>query len=139
MIVGLPAETVQSFKESVSSVVEGGQHHRVQFHNLSILPNAEMGDPAYQAEYGLRTVTSRIINNHAPPDRASDGIFETQELVIAAASFDEQGWRDMRTFAWLTSLYHMNHVLLPSILVTWKLSGRPFWRVIDALVEADPA
>ena len=48
MIVGLPAETPQSFKESVSSVVEGGQHHRVQFHNLSILPNAEMGDPEYQ-------------------------------------------------------------------------------------------
>jgi radical SAM superfamily enzyme YgiQ (UPF0313 family) len=138
MIVGLPAETVQSFKESVSTVVEGGQHHRVQFHNLSVLPNAEMGDPAYQARYALKTVTSRIINNHAPPDRTSDGIFETQQLVIASASFDEQGWRDMRTFAWLTSLYHMHQVLLPSILVTWKLSRLPFWRVIDALVEADP-
>jgi radical SAM superfamily enzyme YgiQ (UPF0313 family) len=138
MIVGLPAETVQSFKESVSSVVEGGQHHRVQFHNLSVLPNAEMGDPDYQARYALKTVTSRIINNHAPPERIPDGIFETQQLVISSASFDEQGWRDMRTFAWLTLLYHMNQVLLPSILVTWRLSGLPFWRVIDALVEADP-
>jgi radical SAM superfamily enzyme YgiQ (UPF0313 family) len=138
MIVGLPAETVRSFKESVSSVVERGQHHRVQFHNLTVLPNAEMGDPSYQAKYALKTVTSRIINNHARPERITDGIFETQQVVISSASFDKRGWRDMRTFAWLTLLYHMHQVLLPSILVTWKLSGLPFWRVIDALVEADP-
>ena len=35
----------------------------------------------------------------------------------------------MRTFAWLTSLYHMNHVLLPSILGD----------VVARLLEKDPA
>ena len=44
----------------------------------------------------------------------------------------------MRSFSWLTLLYHMHHLLLPSILVTWKLSGLPIWRAIDALVQADP-
>jgi hypothetical protein len=43
----------------------------------------------------------------------------------------------MRSFAWLSLLYHMHHVLLPSILVTWKLSNLPIWRAIDALVTAD--
>ena len=138
MIVGLPAETVETFKTSISSVLERGQHHRVQFHNLTILPNAEMGDPAYQAEYGLKTVTTKIVNNHAPADRLNDGIFETQQLVIASSSFDEEGWREMRTFAWLTLLYHLHHLLLPSLIVTWKLSGQPLWRAIDALVQADP-
>lgn len=137
MIVGLPAETPQSFKESVSRVVEGGQHHRVQFHNLTVLPNAEMGDPAYQRRYGLKTITSRIVNNHGPADPAPDGIYETQELVIAASSYSEAGWRDMRSFAWLTLLYHLHRVLQMPVLVTWKLSGLPLWRVIDALVVAD--
>jgi radical SAM superfamily enzyme YgiQ (UPF0313 family) len=138
MIVGLPAETVETFKTSVSSVLERGQHHRVQFHNLTILPNAEMGDPAYQATYGLKTVSTRIVNNHAPADRLDDGIFETQELVISSSSYSEEGWREMRTFAWLTLLYHLHHLLLPSLVVTWKLSGGPLWRAIDALVQADP-
>ena len=137
MIVGLPAETVQSFKESVSSVVERGQHHRVQFHNLTILPNAEMGDPEYQRQYALRTVTCKIVNNHASADAPPDGIHETQELVVSSSSYDAEGWREMRSFAWLTLLYHMHHVLLPSILVTWKLSNLPIWRAIDALVTAD--
>jgi radical SAM superfamily enzyme YgiQ (UPF0313 family) len=136
MIVGLPGETLQSFKESVSSVVERGQHHRVQFHNLSILPNAEMGDPSYRRKYGLKSVTCRIVNNHAPADTPADGIYETQELVVSSASFDEESWREMRTFAWLTQLYHLHHLLMPSILVTWKLSRLPIWRAIDALIFA---
>ncbi len=138
MIVGLPAETLPSFKESISSVVERGQHHRVQFHNLTILPNAEMGDPDYQRQYALKTVTCKIVNNHASVDAPPDGIYETQELVVSSSSYDEEGWREMRSFAWLTLLYHMHHLLLPSILVTWKLSGLPIWRSIDALVQADP-
>ncbi|MDX6388658.1 MAG: putative methyltransferase [Gaiellaceae bacterium] len=137
MIVGLPGETPLSFKESVSRVVEGGQHHRVQFHNLTILPNAEMGEPGYRDQYGLKTVTCRIVNNHAPADAPADGIFETQELVIASSSCSEAGWRDMRSFAWLTLLYHMHRLLQMPILVTWKLSGQPLWRVIDSLVGAD--
>lgn len=137
IIVGLPGETPRSLRESVSRVVEGGQHHRVQFHNLSVLPNAEMGDPDYQRLYGLRTITTRIVNNHAPADAPPDGIYETQELVISAASFSEAEWRDMRSFAWLTLTYHMHHLLLLATIVTWKLSQLPFWRVIDALMFAD--
>jgi radical SAM superfamily enzyme YgiQ (UPF0313 family) len=137
MIVGLPAETPLSLRESVSRVVEGGQHHRVQFHNLSILPNAEMGDPEYQRRYGLKTVTTRIVNNHAPAEVPPDGIYETQELVVSAASFSEAAWRDMRSFTWLTLTYHMHRLLQLATIVTWKLSGLPFWRVIDALMLAD--
>jgi radical SAM superfamily enzyme YgiQ (UPF0313 family) len=138
MIVGLPAETPQSFRDSVSRVVEGGQHHRVQFHNLSVLPNAEMGDPDYQREYELKTVTTRIVNNHAARETPPDGIYETQELVVSTASYSEAGWRDMRSFAWLTLTYHMHRLLQLTTIVTWKLSGLPFWRVIDALMLAEP-
>ena len=137
LIVGLPAETVSSFKQSISRVLEGGQHHRVQFHNLSILPNAEMGDSAYQAEYGLRTVTTNVVNNHAPPEAVRDGIVETQEIVIETAAMPREDWRHARTFAWLTSLYHLDHTLLLPILVTWKLTGLPLWQVIDVLIAAD--
>jgi hypothetical protein len=130
-IVGLPAETPASFRDSVSNIVAGGQHHRVQFHNLSVLPNAEMGDPAYQRRFGMKMVTTRIINNHASAEPPADGIYETQELVVAAASFTEADWRDMRTFAWLTLTYHMHRLLTVATTLTWKLSGLP--SRVDAL------
>ena len=51
---------------------------------------------------------------------------------------DEAEWRDMRSFAWLTLTYHMHRLLQLATIVTWKLSKLPFWRVIDALMLADP-
>jgi len=46
-ILGLPGDTYKSFADGVSSVIESGQHNRIQFNNLSILPNAEMAEPDY--------------------------------------------------------------------------------------------
>src|SRR5258708_2322564 len=64
LILGLPGETYDSFAEGVSEVISNGQHNRIQFNNLSILPNAEMGDPEYQKKYGMVTVETKIINIH---------------------------------------------------------------------------
>ncbi|MSR16003.1 MAG: radical SAM protein, partial [Gammaproteobacteria bacterium] len=64
LILGLPGETYDSFVDGVRLLMENGQHNRIQFNNLSILPNAEMGDPAYQKKYGMVTVESKIVNIH---------------------------------------------------------------------------
>ncbi len=69
MILGLPGETFDSFADGVSRLIENGQHNRIQFNNLSILPNAEMGNPAYQRRYGMVTVSSEIINIHGQRGR----------------------------------------------------------------------
>ena len=56
------------FAEGVSRVIENGQHNRIQFNNLSILPNAEMGDPEYQQNYGMETVA---VEDHQHPRLAA--------------------------------------------------------------------
>ncbi|MCX6896251.1 MAG: cobalamin-dependent protein [Verrucomicrobia bacterium] len=43
LILGLPGETYESFKAGIATVMESGQHNRIQFNDCSILPNAEMG------------------------------------------------------------------------------------------------
>ena len=49
---------------------------------------------------------------------------------MAAASFTEADWRDMRTFAWLTLTYHMHRLLTVATTITWKLSANSsrIWR-----------
>ena len=47
LILPLPGETYSSFCNGVDDLIRAGQHNRIQFNNLSILPNAEMGDPEY--------------------------------------------------------------------------------------------
>ena len=43
-ILGLPGDTYDVFANGVSMVIEAGQHNRIQYNNLSILPNAEMDE-----------------------------------------------------------------------------------------------
>ena len=76
MILGLPGETYDSFVNGIATLIENGQHNRIQFNNLSILPNAEMGDPAYQQRFGMVTVRSEIINIHGQRAALGDDVPE---------------------------------------------------------------
>jgi radical SAM superfamily enzyme YgiQ (UPF0313 family) len=136
-IIGLPGETVETFFNGVSDVIETGQHNRIQFNNLSILPNAEMGDPAYIAEFGLETVETDIVNMHGTLERPVDGITETQELVIATSALPRADWRRVRTFAWMSNLLHFNKMLQVPLLVLHHHSGARFRSMFEAFMDAD--
>src|SRR5438105_11397259 len=111
LILGLPGETYDSFANGIGQVIDNGQHNRIQFNNLSILPNAEMGDPEYQKKYGMVTVPTKIINVHGSLEEDIDGIAEMQQLVIATRAMPKDDWLRTRSFAWMTALLHFDKLL----------------------------
>lgn len=138
-ILCLPGETYESFVEGTSATIENGQHNRIQFINLSILPNARMGDPAYQREFGLETVCSTIINLHGAISPVPGDVPELQELVIASASMPKAHWVRARVFSWLVSLLHFDKLFqVPGILLHGVL-GMPYRDLFEAFLRADPA
>lgn len=137
LILGLPGETYESFVEGVSRVIENGQHNRIQFNNLSILPNAEMGDPAYQARYGMVTVESRIINIHGALETSEDDVYETQQLVVATDAMPAADWRRARTFAWMTALLHFDKLLQIPFILAHELGGIRYRDLVTAFVDVD--
>ena len=139
LILGLPGETFDSFADGVSRVIENGQHNRIQFNNLSILPNAEMGDPAYQAKFGMVTIESRIINIHGSLDESEDDIHEIQQLVIATRSMPHEDWRRTRSFSWMTALIHFDKLLQIPIIAAHEVSGVSYRQIIEAFQSVDAA
>ncbi len=119
LILGLPGETYESFADGVGSVIDNGQHNRIQFNNLSILPNAEMGDPAYREKYGMVTVETKIINIHGSlRETAEEEIYEVQDLVVATAAMPHADWVRTRAFCWMAALLHFDKALqIPVVLV----------------------
>lgn len=118
IILALPGETYDSFTNGVSEIIKNGQHHRIQFINLSVLPNAEMGKPSYQKEHGLEIVETKIVNIHGVETGAEDGIYETQELVIGTNTMDREDWVKARVFSWMTSFLYFDKLLqIPFILL----------------------
>ena len=139
LILGLPGETYESFVRGVDQLMENGQHNRIQFNNLSILPNAEMVDPAYQKKYGMVTVESKIINIHGERVELDDDVPEVQDLVVATAATPLADWRRTRTFCWMTALLHFDKLFQIPLILAHGISGISYRDMIEAFTQADPA
>ena len=135
LILGLPGETYESFVSGVDRLISSGQHNRIQFNNLSILPNAEMGDPAYQRRYGMVSVQSEIINIHGERVRLEDDVAEYQQLVIATDAMPLADWRKTRVFCWWAALLVFDKLFaLPMHAAHAK--GRSYREMIEAFMAA---
>jgi tRNA A37 methylthiotransferase MiaB len=139
LILGLPGETYGSFADGVQLLIETGQHNRIQFNNLSILPNAEMGDPAYQKKYGMVIVESKIINIHGERVELDDDVPELQQLVIATDAMPAADWRRTRAFCWITALLHFDKLFQIPLIVAHELSGATYRDMFEAFLDVDAA
>src|SRR6185503_16815199 len=135
LILGLPGETYESFADGVSRVIDNGQHNRIQFNNLSILPNAEMGDPEYQKKYGMEIIESAIINIHGSLAESKEEILEMQELVVATASTPRADWVRTRTFCWMTAFLHFDKVMQIPLIVLHETCGVSYREMFEAFLD----
>jgi len=133
MILGLPGETYDSFANGVSYLLENGQHNRIQFNNLAVLPNSEMGDPEYQKKYGMITVESKIINIHG--SLLEDEIPEVQQLVIATETMPKEDWAKTRAFCWMAALLHFDKVLQIPLILLHEIASVNYRELIDLFSE----
>jgi radical SAM superfamily enzyme YgiQ (UPF0313 family) len=137
LILGLPDETYETFVEGVNLLIETGQHNRIQFNNLSILPNAEMGSAEYRKQYGIVTVPSEIINIHGERIVLEDDVPEIQNLVIETASMPRADWRRTRSFCWMTALLHFDKLFQIPLMVAHEISQMTYRSMIEAFMDAD--
>ena len=137
LILGLPGETYDSFAEGVSRVIENGQHNRIQFNNLSILPNAEMGNPEYQKKYGMVTVETKVVNIHGSLNESEDEIYETQHLVIATQTMPREDWRRVRAFSWTAGLFHFDKVLQIPLVALHEITGVSYRQLFEVFTEGN--
>jgi len=135
IILGLPLETYETYTDGVSTLIENGQHNRIQFNNLSILPNAPMVE--HVGLYGLDIVESRIINIHGSLSETEE-VFETQKLVVGSFSMPREKWAKARTFSYLVSLLHFDKLIqIPNVIMNsvYKVSYRD---IFNAFMNCSP-
>jgi radical SAM superfamily enzyme YgiQ (UPF0313 family) len=137
LILGLPGETYDSFATAVSTLIQNGQHNRIQFNNLSILPNAEMGDPEYQRRHGLVTIETNTINIHGSIGESAEGITETQQLVIATGAMPKEAWVETRTYAWLAAFLYFDKILQIPLLLVHEQCGVGYRELFERFARVD--
>ncbi|NQT46479.1 MAG: radical SAM protein [Candidatus Omnitrophica bacterium] len=135
IILGLPSETYNSFAGGVSSLIENGQHNRIQFNNLSILPNTEMGDVEYQKRFGFDIVEAKLINIHG--SLTADSVEEKQQLVVGTDTMPKNDWIRARAFGWATALLHFDKVLQVVFVILNKRYSIEFRKLIEIFMDID--
>jgi radical SAM superfamily enzyme YgiQ (UPF0313 family) len=135
IILGLPGESYDSFTTGVSNLIANGQHNRIQFNNLSILPNAEMGDPEYQKQHGMITVGSNTINIHGSLNTSAHDVLEEQLLVIGTNTMSKGDWVRARVFSWMAALLHFDKVLQIPLIVLHQEASITYRDLIETFVD----
>jgi hypothetical protein len=120
----------------VARLIGLGQHNRIQFNNLSILPNAEMGDPDYQRRHAMAIIRSRIINIHG--EKQDGEIDEYQDLVVATRTMPREDWIKTRTFAWMAGLLHFDKLLQIPLVLAHELGGVSYRDLLLLFATARP-
>lgn len=135
VILGLPGETVDTFKDGICQLLDAGQHDGLFVYPCLVLPNTELADPKYRVRHGIETKTVKAMLLHGVPDPSV--IEEEQEIVIGTSAMPHAQWRDAYDFAWVVQALHScgltQHVA--RVLHSEGLGYRPFYEdLLDQLV-----
>lgn len=105
MILGLPGETYESFRDGLCKLLDLGQHSSFYVFNCEVFPNAEMGQEEYQEKHGIRYVDTPLNFYHFSPFPPSvqTGL---SSLVIETSTMSEIDWKKTHLFTHTLRAFH---------------------------------
>ena len=133
LILGLPEETCESFISGIVKLIDMGQNNRIQFNNLTILPNTEMAKPEYIEEHGLEIVESNIINIHGSLE--DEEVPEIQHMVIGTNSMKGEDWIRARYFAYIVAFLYFNKIFQIPIVIANSVFNIDYRSIFDAFLD----
>jgi radical SAM superfamily enzyme YgiQ (UPF0313 family) len=135
IILGLPEESYETYTKGIDQLIKSGQHNRIQFNNLSLLPNSEMGSDDYQKKYRIEYVKSKIINIHG--SSSDEEVPEYQELVVSTAKMPKQDWIKARSFSFMISLLHFDKLLQIPFVIINRLYDISYKEIIEHFMDVN--
>jgi putative methyltransferase len=124
LIIGLPGETLASYKAGIETLLQGGQHDNLVIYTCMVLRNSEMADPMHMAAQGIVKQRVPLMDNHA--STRSDEIPEYNDIVIATHSMPHADWRQAYMISWIVQALHC--------LGLTQYLAMDYWRVNDSYI-----
>jgi len=139
LILPMPLETMETWKDGLSQVIDAGQHQTLMIWNTQILRNSEMNNPEYREKYGLDIIeTLDYINYQNPLDW--HGAPEKMHLVRATDTMTLEETIECWVYSNLIREFHHNGVTqMISRYLNGKhgLSYRKFYDTLFEVLKED--
>lgn len=105
IIMGMPGETLESYKAGLEQLMELFPRPVVFIYNCGVFVNAQMNDPEYIQLHGIKVIRSPIYLWHSSIyNRGS--IQEYDNITISANSFSSGDLKQMYQYGWTTQAFH---------------------------------
>ena len=121
LIIGLPGETLHSYKAGIESLLVGGQHDNLVIYTCMVLRNSEMADPAHMALHGIQKQRVPLMDNHS--STGLDEIPEFNDIVIATHSMPHADWRQAYMISWIVQSLHCLGLTQYLAMDHWRVHG----------------
>ncbi|KIL99204.1 radical SAM domain protein [Paramagnetospirillum magnetotacticum MS-1] len=103
LILALPGETAESWVKGIDTVLEAGLKNQLYLYICQVLPNTELADPDYMAQFGIRTHRVKALPVHGSVTDP-DWVTEFEEILISTNTMSVEDWRRMLAFSWAVML-----------------------------------
>ncbi|MBP7063434.1 hypothetical protein [Ferrovibrio sp.] len=105
LILGLPGETVETWKNGIDELLESGLKNQLFIYLCQVFNNTELGDPAYQEKFGIKTQRIELNEIHGSIRDAS-WVKEYEHIITESYSMTQTDWRRMVRLSWITMVLH---------------------------------
>ena len=139
LIWGLPEETLDSFIDGVTYIMEEGYHTYLDIHLMMLLPNAPINEPGYKDKFGIESVDAQPRFSHrSNPEKLVDDLVS---FVTATRKCSHEDWIKGHQFRWLVIF---GHYLGPLQFISramkkiYKINYKDFYTDLLSFSEKNP-
>jgi radical SAM superfamily enzyme YgiQ (UPF0313 family) len=109
LIMGLPGETLDSFKEGLETIITDSKIGSIYMYNCAVLPNAPMNVPEYKEKHKIKTLRSPIYLQHSGVKER--GMPEYEYLAVGSFSYTLDDLKEMYLYSWIIQTFHSLGIL----------------------------
>lgn len=130
LILGLPEETFDSFKNGLYELMDEVNYHNfINIYIMVALPNTPFGDPKYRDEYGvvLKKTSPAFFHHEHPPEKL---LKDTNDLVATTRTLPFEDYLRAMVWRWFMASTHMlgwTRVLAIELNTIYGLKFRDFY------------
>ncbi len=132
MILGMPLETLETWKDGLNELLEVGQHQSIDVWFTQLLPNSEVANAESREKYGITHVSAE---NYTSIYNTEDDHAEIIDLINGTKDMSTKEMVEAYTYGWMITQYHIPGYCQLIAKYARNVMNIPYRVFYDALYE----
>jgi radical SAM superfamily enzyme YgiQ (UPF0313 family) len=139
MILGLPNETVESWKDGLCNILEMGQHQSIEIWFANILENSELAQSNSIEKYGIKTI--KALDYLALYNNIENEVYhEYMDIIVETNTMTTEELIESYLYGWLIINFHIHgytQLYAKYLREIYKISYREIYDSFFKIIKKD--